>query len=194
MNQAGTILVGHVGDVFWVRVDGRATFQNSPEIRACLVAEIDQGTEHIVIDLEQCTMMDSTFLGTLAGTGLRLQGLSRPPLQLVNPNTRNRQLLRNLGLDHILEVDDQGTAWTAQRRVVSGELSALPTRVGNGETSKQDRAAVVLEAHQALGAANPSNIPRFRDVVRYLEDEVRQRNHADGGVPGSPGAPARHEV
>jgi anti-anti-sigma factor len=178
MNQAGTILVGYVGEVFWVRVDGRATFQNSPEIRACLVAEIEQGTEHIVIDLEQCTMMDSTFLGTLAGTGLRLQGLKRPSLQLVNPNTRNRQLLRNLGLDHILEVDDEGTAWPAQRRAVNAELSTLAPSVSDPTTGKKDRAEVVLKAHQALGEANPSNIPRFRDVVRFLEDEVMQRTSA----------------
>lgn len=181
MNQAGTILVGYVGDVFWVRVDGRASFQNSPEVRACLVAEIEHGTSHIVIDLEQCTMMDSTFLGTLAGTGLRLQGLGRPPLQLVNPNTRNRQLLRNLGLDHILEVDDAGTAWTEQRRAVSAELSALPSAAGDPATGQKERAEVVLEAHQALGEANPENIPRFRDVVLFLEEEVRRRSPAAAG-------------
>ena len=66
---------------------------------------MEAGTRHIVVDLETCPTMDSTFMGTLTGIAIRLMDHPGGRLQVVNVNDRNRQLLGNLGLDLIFEVD-----------------------------------------------------------------------------------------
>ena len=67
------ILVGNIGRVFWMRVDGRGTFQNSVQAKKAMQKVIRQGMRSLVVDLERCPMMDSTFLGMLTGTALDLR-------------------------------------------------------------------------------------------------------------------------
>jgi len=43
----------------------RATVMETEEFRNILFKDIDEGWKKIVIDLKECSFMDSTFLGTL---------------------------------------------------------------------------------------------------------------------------------
>lgn len=173
-----TILVGRVGSVFWMRVDGKGTFQNSMEVKRCFQSVIAAGTRDFVVDLERCPMMDSTFLGTLTGAALNLRE-SGGGLSVLNANDKNVQLLTSLGLDHILDLDVDGTAWAAERRQVCKDLAQC-----DGQTApvcKEEQARQVLQAHQALTAANPDNECRFRDVIQFLEDELAATTAAAAG-------------
>ena len=133
---------------------------------------IQDGVRNFVIDLERCPTMDSTFLGTLTGVALRLRESGGGRLTVLNANGRNQQLLSSLGLDHVLEVDVDGTTWAAERAVAAAELGhcegceTLPT--------KTDQAEHVLEAHQALTRANAANASRFQDVIVFLEKELHK--------------------
>ena len=113
MNNASTILVGRIGDVFWLRVEGRGTFQNSVQVKTCFQQVMAAGMRNFVVDLERCPMMDSTFLGTLTGAALNLTELGEGRLSLLNANPRNQHLITSLGLDHILELDTDGKSWVA---------------------------------------------------------------------------------
>ena len=167
-----TILVGRIGKVFWLRVEGRGTFQNSLQVKRALQAVMDGGTRDLVIDLECCPMMDSTFLGTLTGAALNLKGRSGGSLSVLNANPRNLQLLTDLGLDHILDVDSQGTAWPAERRLACAQLATCAER---GDACKEEQTQHVLTAHQALAEMSDQNEGRFRDVIHFLEKELHEQ-------------------
>lgn len=153
-----------------MRVDGKGTFQNSIEVKRCFQSVIATGTKDFVVDLERCPMMDSTFLGTLTGAALNLRESGGGGLSVLNANERNQHLLTSLGLDHILDLDLDGTAWVAERKLVCKELAQC-----EGQTvpaCKEEQALQVLRAHQALTEANEANECKFRDVIQFLEDEL----------------------
>lgn len=159
-----------------MRVDGKGTFQNSIEVKRCFQSVIASGTKEFVVDLERCPMMDSTFLGTLTGAALNLRESGGGGLSILNANERNQHLLTSLGLDHILDLDLDGTAWAVERVTVGRELAQC-----EGQTSpvcKEEQTLQVLRAHQALTEANAANACKFRDVIQFLEDELAATNGA----------------
>lgn len=163
------ILVGTIGRVFWMRVDGRGTFQNSLQAKKAIQRVVAQGMRNLVIDLERCPMMDSTFLGMLTGAALSLRETGGGSLSVVNANQRNLQLLTSLGLDHILDLDREGTLWETERKKVSDALQQC------NETSaecKEVQTQHVLSAHQALAEVSDANESRFHDVIEFLEKEL----------------------
>lgn len=174
------ILVGTIGRVFWMRVDGRGTFQNSLQAKKALQKVISQGMKDLVVDLERCPMMDSTFLGMLTGTALSLRETGGcGTLSVLNANQRNLQLLTSLGLDHILELDRDGKLWPVERKQASTALQQC------GESAaadcKEAQTQHVLSAHQSLAGLSPANECRFHDVIEFLEKELETGTTA---VPG----------
>ena len=129
---------------------------------------IDKGNSAMVVDLEDCPVMDSTFMGTLSGIGLKLMQAGR--LHIINANERNRKLLVNLGLDHILAIEGSESKWSDESRAVS------PSLTGNAgeQLDKEETRKLMLEAHRTLGEVNPENLPRFKDVIEYLQEESQQ--------------------
>jgi anti-anti-sigma regulatory factor len=164
-----SILVGHIGKLFWLRVEGRGTFQDSVQVKRAFQRIIAEGIRDLVVDLECCPMMDSTFLGTLTGTALNLMEQGGGSLSVLNANPRNQQLLTELGLNHLLELDVEGTAWPDERREACAQLSTCNEAKANG---KEESAQHVLDAHQTLAELNPENRGRFRDVIHFLEQEI----------------------
>lgn len=176
MTAPAPVLVGQVGNLFWMRVEGKGSFLNSVQVKRCFQAMMESGRRHFVVDLERCPIMDSTFLGTLTGAALNLRELGDGEVSVLNANTRNQQLLSSLGLDHILEVDKDGSLHCAERRQVCRELGTCEEAAAG--CSKTEQAEHVLEAHEALTRANAENATRFKDVIEFLEKEVRAKSAA----------------
>lgn len=172
VNENNTsIFVGNVDDLVWIRVDGRATFTQSPFVRKIIERSLVNGRSRFIIDLAACPMMDSTFMGSLTALSGQLKRRTPPgSLLIVNPGARNLELLAGLGLDEILDIDSEGTLHT-DARLKAGQ--ALSLAIGHDDTGAYDRAWHVLEAHEALGEANEANKARFRDVVSFLREELR---------------------
>jgi anti-anti-sigma regulatory factor len=147
-----------------VRIEGRASFQNSAGLKDFLSEMIRQGKGAFVIDFLRCTGMDSTFLGVLAGAALVLRKKpGRNSLVLVRVGPRNLELIRNLGLHRLLTVD-------------CGEY-AMNFDKGGAVLPGQDRtelenARLVLEAHENLVAAEGGNAAKFQDVLVFLRSRV----------------------
>ncbi len=163
MSAVPSILVGTEKQRVWVRVEGKGSFLNSGGLKEFAREMTDRGYRDFAVDLRNCPVMDSTFMGTLAGIALRLNDLGEGELQVVNLNERNRDLLANLGLDQLFRMESgEGVGGSAASE-------ALPV----GVEDKQARARTMLEAHEACVEANPENAAKFKDVLEYLKEDLR---------------------
>jgi anti-sigma B factor antagonist len=161
-----SIQVGVNGPTVWVKVEGRGSFLNSGNLKEFAREMLDRGYREFVIDLADCAMMDSTFMGTMASVALRLKELGRGHLHVVHCRNRSRDLLSGLGLDQIFDIHANGAP--------APECEALErgSRDTSRDNKKQEQAQTMLEAHEALCEAAPENLFRFKDVLDYLKQDL----------------------
>ncbi len=159
-----SIQVGVNGPAVWVRVEGRGSFLNSGNFKQFSREMVDRGYRDFTIDLERCAMMDSTFMGTMAGVALRLRELGEGRLRVVHCGERSRELLSGLGLDQLFQISSNGAT--------APSCDALVKEPGAPAPERQEQTRDMLDAHQALCEAAPENVPRFKDVLEYLEQDL----------------------
>lgn len=146
----------------FVRVEGKGSFENSPSLKAFAVGMLGDGRREFVVDLKNCPSMDSTFMGTLAGIAQRLDELGGGNLWVVNRNTRNTELLGDLGITVLFS-----DATPPELPVCAAAIEAAPA-------DKATTRTVMREAHEACVKANPENAEKFKDVLEYLADSERR--------------------
>lgn len=161
-----TFLVDASSDPVAVRIDGRASFQNSSALNDFFKEVIASGKTRFVMDFAGCTSMDSTFLGVLAGLALQLRKQNPPgSLVLCRLAARNLELVNNLGLHRLLTVDTQTTDLQVNP---SAALEVVP------EKDEVASARMVLAAHENLVAADEANRAKFQDVLAFLKTRISQ--------------------
>ena len=124
---------------------------------------INRGFREFAVDLKTCPVMDSTFMGTLAGIALRLRELGQGHLRVTNLNDRNGDLLSNLGLDQLFIIEPRGEKLPQPAAQVP-LATAAPDKVTQAQT--------MLEAHEACVEANEANAAKFKDVLEYLKQDL----------------------
>jgi len=172
------IYVGCADGQVYVRVVGRGTFQNSQPLRHFALEKIERGQAEFVVDLGQCQGMDSTFLGVLAGIGLRLRQDGRDAtICVVNIGSRNMELLQMLGLDRLFTMNSVTVPALAEaeyEKLPDTDLTQLTHPLDKDET-----ADLMIEAHDNLIRADERNASKFRELTRFLRETV-ERRHKDG--------------
>jgi anti-anti-sigma factor len=160
-------LVDAYSDPVVVRIEGRASFQNSACLRDFIGEMLRRGKVRFVLDFAQCLSMDSTFLGVLAGAAIEL-GKLKPPGSLVvtRVGPRNLELMSNLGLHRLLTID-AGQA--------SLNFDHCNTALEAPKRTEIENARMVLEAHENLVSADESNRGKFQDVLAFLRNRVEQK-------------------
>ena len=156
-----SILVGTSDRTVCVRVEGKGSFLNSTGLKEFTKEMINRGYREFVVDLKSCPVMDSTFMGTLAGVALRLRELGQGQIRVVNLNERNFDLLGNLGLDQLFSIDGEPVPVPASDKPLS-----------SGPVDKEVQAKTMLDAHTELVEANPDNVAKFKDVIEYLKQDL----------------------
>ena len=167
MNAAASILVGVTNRAVHVKVEGKGSFLNSPALKEFSKEMLARGFRNFVVDLHRCSVMDSTFMGTLAGIALRLREFGNGRLLVRNANERNSDLLKNLGLNNLFEIEAAVPAGRAENHVEASPLESKHS------TDRSDQASCMIEAHEALVDADPENLARFKDVLEYLKQDLR---------------------
>jgi anti-sigma B factor antagonist len=165
-----SILVGVSGSAVWVKVEGKGSFLNSGSLKEFAREMVDRGYREFIVDLEKCSMMDSTFMGTMAGVALRLKELGHGHLHIVHCGGRSQELLSGLGLDEIFSIHNNGAVAPECESLASNETAPGP------DERKKTQAKTMLEAHEALCAAAPENLLRFKDVLEYLKQDLHQES------------------
>jgi len=170
MSTAAASLLVLVGKHFaCIKIVGRANFTLSIDFKTLLVGLRQKGYDYFVIELSECLLMDSTFLGVLAGFGLKMSqadgNVPASPVELRNPNARVTELIENVGVLHLF-------------KVAQGPLSA-PEALETCATeavhpSREEITRACLEAHQTLMEINPENVTRFKEVTRFLAEDLQK--------------------
>lgn len=150
-----------------MRVEGKGSFLNSGNLKEFATEMVNRGYREFVLDLEDCAMMDSTFMGTMAGVALRLKELGHGHLHVIHCGQRSRDLLTGLGLDQIFSIHANGSN-APEWEILDNPPAAAPS------VQKQQQAAQMLAAHEALCEAAPENFSRFKDVLEYLKQDLQQ--------------------
>ncbi|MDE2679823.1 MAG: STAS domain-containing protein [Verrucomicrobiota bacterium] len=141
-----------------IKVGGPANFAAGVDFKTVVNQSCEQGGRVLLLDLTDCVNMDSTFLGILMSMTNRLDRI-----ELLNPSERIIDLLDSLGVMELLTV---GT----------GE-NPFDAKLQNTESTYADKRALTeasLEAHKLLMEINPDNVPRFKDVAKFLEEDLNK--------------------
>jgi anti-anti-sigma regulatory factor len=161
-----SVLVGK--DFACLRIAGRANFTCSPDFKTLLHGLAQKGYRRFIIDLSECALMDSTFLGVLSGFGLKMNSANGTPagagVELLNANARVAELLENLGAARLFKMSTGALQ-------LPGEVQATTPEPANPSCEEITR--ICLEAHQTLMAMNPDNAARFKDVTRFLAEDLK---------------------
>jgi len=156
--------------VAWVRVNGSANHENAACIKEFLSGRFERGWRQFVIDLGGCRGIDSTFIGMLYRLATKVAEADPDGVvDVINPGERNAKSICKLGLDGRIRIDLEGKRWLRERELVDENLSKPP---GCGSLDRIEHAEFVLDAHEALIAANEENRGRFCDVVEFLRQEL----------------------
>ena len=165
---AAKILVSVGEKCACIKITGRANCNSSNDFNALLDELWRKGCTYFVLDLTECVLMDSTFLGVLSGFGLRVNtaqsdGLERT-LELFNPGERVAELLENLGVWHLFKVT-QGDVTLPE--------NTTPCELPASHASSEDCKRTSLAAHELLIKINPANAAKFKDVVAFLAEDLK---------------------
>jgi anti-anti-sigma regulatory factor len=172
MSVPGASVSVWVGDkLACVKITGRANFNCSMDFKTFMHSLWDKGHRRFVLDLTDCLLMDSTFLGILAGFGQKVTAAAQenPPgrVELVNVNARITDLLDNLGITPFF-------SFVKGDAVCSDRMRALEPSAASSDRKEVCRLS--LEAHQTLMAINPANVPKFKDVTKFLAEDLQRMN------------------
>jgi anti-sigma B factor antagonist len=169
--QSSNLMVavaGGEGTVF-VKISGRATCESGKNLKDLFYQLTQRGYQQFVFDLTDCLIMDSTILGLVAGLGVKLarsagaDELGR--VRLLNPNQRVTDLLDNLGVTRFFQIINGAPVQADQCRAVTPSATAA---------TREEIAQTSLDAHQFLMEINPDNVPKFKDVARFLAEDLER--------------------
>ena len=170
MNSPSARMLVWVGEQFaCIRIIGRANFTSSVDFRTLISELRQQGCSYFVLDLAECVLMDSTFLGVLAGFGLKLSAGNgdhgRHGIELLNPSARITELLDTLGVLHLFKLT-QGPLPVPEQTEPRPHTPTSPT--------KAEVTRTCIEAHQTLMDISPANAAKFKDVAQFLAEGLKK--------------------
>jgi len=165
-NSCAKLLVAVFDRTVCVRINGRADFTSSMDLKKLITELWEHGYSHFVFDLCQCRTMDSTFLGVLSGISLQLSNGkdSQSPLELHHPNPRIAETLENLGVAHLFNITDSPAPVTDKYEPLA--KAGAPTQI--------DLARTCLEAHKTLMCIKPENVQKFKDGAQFLAEALNR--------------------
>jgi anti-anti-sigma factor len=139
-----------------LRVVGEIRYTMAPTLERFLAALVDvDSTRGFVVDLTQCTLIDSTNLGLLARLARRV---APQRVTLVSDQEDINIVLDSMGFRTVFDIVD------ATGECLEGGTELAPTSV-----DREQLRATMLNAHRTLMELNENNKEMFRDVVIALE-------------------------
>src|SRR5580692_11369457 len=144
MNESSArLMVAVLDQVVCIKINGRADFTLSKDSEKLIRELWDRGYRRFVIELRDCVMMDSTYLGMLSGVALKFADAGHAPdfpLELFNPSPRIAEVLESLGVAHLFKITECPDFFTVN----------FEPRPQAAPASKAEVTRNCLEAHKTL--------------------------------------------
>ncbi len=158
MNTNCTLTIEQTAKGYIVRVAGRATMRESPTVRD-FVCEVLSAGGTIVLDLNDCDYLDSTFLGSL----LKFQQLAQSAqlFCVLADETTYHRVFTSTHFDKILEFVTASPSSTAPP--VSLEIANL---------DEADFARHLMETHRELAQLGGPSAEKFQAIADQLAKEL----------------------
>jgi anti-anti-sigma factor len=165
------ITAAYVDQTAVIRVEGRGSFKVSPPMKQFIHQVINNRTaDTILIEMSRCTGMDSTFMGVIAGIACCVKSKPHLNFELVNVSERNKKLMSTLGVDRVV---NYSMTTTPEQSDLLSQLGVDNQTLEAGPSDKLEAAKTTLEAHETLVDIHPENFQKFKSVLEYLQDDVR---------------------
>ncbi len=162
------IHLGEKDHTLFIRPYGHMTANFCSDLRSRTSQRIsrEDSPERIVVDLSQCTYMDSTFMGLLVGLNKKLGQLNKDKLVVYRPTKEAADLLDGLGLKGYLTFDwDTPWVFPQEMETISGKTRAT--------------ADFILKAHEHLMDLSRENRDKFSSLRSVLKKQI----HSDKDDP-----------
>ena len=152
-----------------IRIIGRANFTSSVDFKSLMNQLCQQGCRYFLLDLAECVLMDSTFLGVLVGFGKSLSagnGDQGPHgIELLNCDARIAALLETMGVLFLFKLT-QGPLPLPDQAEARLHTPGNPT--------KEEVTHTCIEAHRILSDLSPENAAKFKDVAQFLAEGLKK--------------------
>ena len=161
--MTATFFIGITEESIVVRVTGHGTREYGPAFVAEVSAAVHQMPDQtLIVDLEQCEFLDSTFLGCL----VTLFQKTKTRMYVCAGEAQQLRLFSSARIDRLIPVRKPNTVrYPEQWRRISG----------CGERDACALAETVVEAHRYLAGIEGPNAETYRKVADQLECELQSR-------------------
>lgn len=139
----------------------------SPTLKSFGERQILAGKSCLVVDLEHCVAMDSTFMGTLAGLAGLIEDKNQGVLQIVGADEKLQTSFQDLGLDFLIEINPTEAIWSGKEAQIRSELTLE-------DSTEKPSSQLLLEAHEVLSEAHPDNVEKFSTTVEMLRLQAKK--------------------
>lgn len=167
-NQEECVFIGQYETTFIFKAEGRLTQKSLWNAKAAIKKCIENNAiAYLLIDLTQCSYMDSTILGLLARWAITftqthqklpfLVGLTGNPLE---------NIFRRMNLTTLFHISE------ALEAADNGQLSQLAF---SGPMPQEEYAEHLLSAHETLAELSPQNASEFAAVIQCLKAELNRK-------------------
>jgi anti-sigma B factor antagonist len=161
MTAHHSMMVARSGQAVYVRINGPGNMKICPTLQDFARRMFVEGYRKFIVDLEDCTTMDSTFMGTL----VEISSLAPPrteSLMIINPREHCEGLLEGLGLDNVLRIKRE------KAELPEVELEPLPEYA----VTPTERMKLIRKAHENLVGVDQRNEETFGPFLRQLVKEM----------------------
>lgn len=158
--------------IYYDKQDGIHGLKFVGDIRYTFSASLDKflnklyeepAPKGFMIDLRETDMIDSTSLGLLANIANWMKKMSAPKVILVSTQDDINDLLKAIGFDQVFNIVDE-----------TGNLLRSAQELELKDSSEDELAPIILEAHLALMEIGDENKAKFKGVVELLEQSLHR--------------------
>ena len=161
MTAHSSMEVARSGEAVYVRINGPGNMKLCPTLQDFARRMVKEGYTKFIVNLKDCSTMDSTFMGTL----VELASLAKPgaeSLLIINAKDHCEGLLEGLGLDNVLQIKRGYT------ELPDIELEPLPEYA----VKQAERIRLIKQAHENLVEIDERNREKFGPFLRQLTKEM----------------------
>ncbi|SNY51387.1 anti-anti-sigma factor [Arsukibacterium tuosuense] len=174
MSEQEQVLFASINNCCYFKLCGELRYTNATGMDDLIERLFSTRIEcaQVVIDLNQATFIDSTYVGLLAGLARYCQQQQLPKPTLFSTQSEINELLFGLCLDQAFQIIQQPTT-VPPDNLPGGTLPENTTDIATQSYSEQQQGRMILRAHEALIALNDKNKAEFQPVVNLLKQQLK---------------------